>query len=56
MTTKTSDIPATRQRAGARRAVDVVYGYLAAFFVLGVLFQVYRSAPHNRSRTARSSA
>ena len=41
MTTKTSDIPATRQRAGARRAVDVVYGYLAAFFVLGVLFQVY---------------
>jgi hypothetical protein len=25
MTTETSDIPATRQRAGARRAVDVVY-------------------------------
>src|SRR5215472_6971311 len=41
MTTKTSDIPATRQRAGGRRAVDVVYGYLAAFFVLGVLLQVY---------------
>ena len=42
MTTKTSDVPVTRQRgAGARRAVDVAYGYLAAFFVLGVLFQVY---------------
>jgi hypothetical protein len=41
MTTKTSDIPATRQRAGARRVVDVVYGYIAAFFVLGVLLQVY---------------
>ena len=41
MTTKTSDIPATRQRAGARGAVDVVYGYLAALFVLGVLLQVY---------------
>jgi hypothetical protein len=41
MTTKTSDIPATRPRAGAKRAVDVVYGYLAAFFVLGVLIQVY---------------
>jgi Family of unknown function (DUF6220) len=42
MTTKTSDVPGTRQRrTGARWAVDVVYGYLAAFFVLGVLFQVY---------------
>lgn len=41
MTTKTSDVPGTRQRTGARRAVDVAYGYLAAFFVLGVLFQVY---------------
>ena len=41
MTTKTSDIPAIQQRAGARRAVDVVYGYLAASFVLGVLLQVY---------------
>ena len=41
MTTKTSDIPGTRQRAGARRAVDVAYGYLAALFVLGVLLQVY---------------
>ncbi|HLK78422.1 MAG TPA: DUF6220 domain-containing protein [Streptosporangiaceae bacterium] len=42
MTTKTSDVPVTRQRrAGARRAVDVAYGYLGAFFVLGVLFQVY---------------
>jgi hypothetical protein len=42
MTTRTSDVPGTRQRrTGARRAVDVAYGYLAAFFVLGVLFQVY---------------
>ena len=41
MTTKTSGVPGTRQRTGARRAVDVAYGYLAAFFVLGVLFQVY---------------
>lgn len=42
MTTKTSDVPGTRQRrTGARWAVDVAYGYLAAFFVLGVLFQVY---------------
>lgn len=42
MTVKTSDVPVTGQRrAGARRAVDVAYGYLAAFFVLGVLIQVY---------------
>ncbi len=42
MTTKSSDVPITGQRrAGARQAVDVAYGYLAAFFVLGVLFQVY---------------
>jgi hypothetical protein len=42
MTAKTSDVPVTRQRpAGARRAVDVAYSYLAAFFVLGVLIQVY---------------
>ena len=42
MTAKTSDVPITRRRrAGARRAVDVAYGYLAAFFVLGVLIQVY---------------
>jgi hypothetical protein len=37
-----SDVPVTRQRqAGARQAVDRAYGYLAAFFVLGVLVQVY---------------
>jgi Family of unknown function (DUF6220) len=42
MTTKTDDVAATGQRrTGARRVIDVVYGYLAAFFVLGVLFQVY---------------
>jgi hypothetical protein len=42
MTTETSNVPVTRQgRAGARRAADVAYGYLAAFFVLGVLVQVY---------------
>jgi Family of unknown function (DUF6220) len=42
MTTKTGDVPATGQRrTGARGVIDVVYGYLAAFFVLGVLFQVY---------------
>src|SRR3984957_7799960 len=42
MTAKTSDVPFTRQRrAGARRPLDVAYGYLAAFFVLGVLVQGY---------------
>jgi hypothetical protein len=42
MTTKTSDVLLTPgRRAGARRAVDVAYGYLAAFFVAGVLVQVY---------------
>ena len=42
MTTKTGDVRVTWQRrTGARRAVDVAYGYLAAFFVLGVLVQVY---------------
>jgi Family of unknown function (DUF6220) len=42
MTTKTSDVPVARQRrAGVRRAVDVAYGYLAPFFVLGVLAQVF---------------
>jgi Family of unknown function (DUF6220) len=42
MTTKTGDVAATGQRrTGARGVIDVVYGYLAAFFVLGVLFQVY---------------
>ncbi len=42
MTTKTSDDLAARERrTGARRAADVAYGYLAAFFVLGVLVQVY---------------
>jgi Family of unknown function (DUF6220) len=42
MTAKTSDVPVSQQRpAGARRTVDVAYGYLAAFFVLGVLVQVY---------------
>ena len=42
MTTRTSDVPGTRQRrAGARRAADVAYGYLAALFVLGVVVQVY---------------
>jgi len=42
MTAKTSDVPVARQqRAGARRAVDVAYSYLAAFFVLGVLAQVF---------------
>ena len=42
MTTKTSDVLIARERrAGARRAVDMAYGYLAAFFVVGVLVQVY---------------
>jgi hypothetical protein len=40
MTTRTSGVPGTRPRTGARRAVDAAYGYLAAFFVLGILFQV----------------
>jgi hypothetical protein len=30
-----------QRRAGARQALDRAYGYLAAFFVLGVLVQVY---------------
>jgi hypothetical protein len=42
MTTRTGDVPVTGQRrAGARRATDVAYGYLAAFLVFGVLVQVY---------------
>jgi hypothetical protein len=42
MTTKTGDVAATGQRrTGARGVIDVVYGYLAAFFLLGVLLQVY---------------
>ncbi len=42
MTTRTSERPAARTRPGAaRRAADSAYGYLMAFFVLGVLFQVY---------------
>jgi hypothetical protein len=41
-TAKTGDAPvAHRRRSGARRAADVVYGYLAAFFVLAVLLQVF---------------
>ena len=42
MTTRT-DLPAaaTRPAGGLRRGADVAYGYLAAFFVLAVLFQVY---------------
>jgi hypothetical protein len=42
MTTKTEGRAATvRPRNGLRRGADLAYGYLAAFFVLGVLFQVY---------------
>ena len=42
MTTKTEGRAATvRPRSGLRRGADLAYGYLAAFFVLGVLFQVY---------------
>jgi hypothetical protein len=42
MTTKTAGRAATsRPRGGLRRGADLAYGYLAAFFVLGVLFQVY---------------
>jgi Family of unknown function (DUF6220) len=42
MTAKTGDAPvAQRRRSGARGTVDVAYGYLAAFFVLGVLLQVF---------------
>jgi len=42
MTTKTEQPTATgRPRSGLRRGADLAYGYLAAFFVLGVLFQVY---------------
>ncbi len=42
MTAKTEQPPATgRPLSGLRRGADLAYGYLAAFFVLGVLFQVY---------------
>jgi hypothetical protein len=42
MTTRTSERPAARtQPGGARRAADSAYGYLMAFFVLGVLLQVF---------------
>ena len=42
MTTKTEGRAVTsRPRSGLRRGADLAYGYLAAFFVLGVLFQVY---------------
>ncbi len=42
MTTRTAHVSAPgQQRRGLRRGVDIAYGYLAAFFVLGVLFQVY---------------
>ena len=42
MTTRTDQRPATqRSPGGVRRAADTGYGYLMAFFVLGVLFQVY---------------
>jgi hypothetical protein len=42
MTTKTEQPAATgRPLSGLRRGADLAYGYLAAFFVLGVLFQVY---------------
>ncbi len=42
MTVKTGIAPATSSKPGrARRALDLAYGYLAAFFVLGVLIQVY---------------
>ena len=42
MTTRT-DLPAasTRPAGGLRRGADLAYGYLAAFFVLAVLVQVY---------------
>ena len=55
MTTKTSDVPRAWQRRAARRAVEVAYGYLAAFFVLGVLFQVYlRESASSASTPPRS--
>lgn len=42
MTTKTSEVPAIQRRqGGARGVIDVVYTYLAALFVLGVLVQVF---------------
>lgn len=42
MTTKIETTPGTvRPRGALRRGADLAYGYLAAFFVLGVLFQVY---------------
>jgi Family of unknown function (DUF6220) len=41
MTTKTGVPTAHESRGGVRHGVDVTYGYLMAFFVLGVLAQVF---------------
>jgi len=42
MTTKTGEPAVTQQpRSGVRGGFDVAYGYVAAFFVLGVLAQVF---------------
>jgi hypothetical protein len=41
MTTKTSVPTGQESRGGLRHGIDVAYGYLMAFFVLGVLAQVF---------------
>ena len=60
MTAKTGDAPTTQRRSGARGTVDVVYGYLAAFFVLGVLAQVFLAGVGvfgiNASKVANASS
>ena len=61
MTAKTGEVPATRQRrSGARGVIDVVYCYLAAFFVLGVLAQVFLAGVGvfgiNASKVANASS
>jgi len=61
MTAKTGEVPATRQRrGGARGVIDVIYSYLAAFFVLGVLVQVFLAGVGvfgiNASKVANASS
>ena len=60
MTAKTGDVAVTQRRSGARGVIDVVYGYLAAFFVLGVLVQVFLAGVGvfgiNASKVANASS
>ncbi|HYB87086.1 MAG TPA: DUF6220 domain-containing protein [Streptosporangiaceae bacterium] len=60
MTAKTGEVPVTHRRSSARGVIDVVYSYLAAFFVLGVLVQVFLAGVGvfgiNASKVANASS